>query len=141
MDYGSVRGDGHNLEVEEGVGKKSSIDDENSTNEQFGENKTSGKVKHISCEDKDCTKKFTVQRLMRKHMLSEHDVGVSQENKDRYVCGECGRKCMNAYNLENHIAAHNRTYDCEQCGKQLKSKAGLYYHIKNHKGVRDYKCN
>ena len=44
MDPGSVRGDGHNLEVEEGVGKKSSIDDdriENSTNESFGEDKNS----------------------------------------------------------------------------------------------------
>merc|ERR1719334_3062135 len=71
-----------------------------------------GKVKRFICEDKDCSKKFTVRRLMRKHMFLEHGLEVSELNKDKYVCGECGRNCMNRYNLENHIAAYNCKYDC-----------------------------
>ena len=149
MDPGSLRGDGHSLKDEEGVGEKPSISDvgiDNSTNEHFGENKILdtlkkpqrfpcglcrqtlktdkalqrhrykihikekrkiGKVKRFICEDKDCRKKFTVRRLMRKHMLLEHGLEVSELNKDKYVCGECGRNCMNRYNLEHHIAANN----------------------------------
>ena len=62
-------------------------------------------------------------------MLLEHGLEVSELNKDKYVCGECGRNCMNRYNLENYIAAYNCKYDCERCGKKLQTRKGFKYHI------------
>ena len=41
---------------------------------------------------------------MRKVMILEDGIEVSEVNKDKYVCVECGSNCLKRYNLENHIA-------------------------------------
>lgn len=103
---------------------------------------TKNSKKLFSCEHKGCAEIFVLRKQLWSHMLSAHGIDVSPENKDRYVCSDCGKKCLSKHEFEKHIVKHTdkKEFVCMECGKQFKGESGLKIHMKRHQGIFDHKC-
>ena len=99
--------------------------------------------KKFSCEHDGCSEVFQLRKLLWSHMMSEHGVDMSAENKERYNCSECGKKCLSKHDLEKHGLKHTnqKNFVCMECGKQFKGEGGLKVHMKRHQGIFDNKCD
>ena len=108
-------------------------------------------VKNFSC--KDCGKKFTADRNMKRHIYTVHE-----GHKD-YKCKHCNQYFGLKQVMERHIEnAHNnqtevivkldpkikikiKNHKCEVCGKSFTQVANLKKHIDDvHLKIKDYLC-
>ena len=112
MDSGSLRGDGHNLEVEEGVGKKSSTD----------------------CEQ--CGKKFK-SRIGLKYHINNHK-GVRDYKCNICEADYTTAAALSVHKIAKHSA--RQIFKCPECGKEFPYKGSLVIHRKIHTGEKKHHC-
>merc|ERR1719319_216468 len=95
---------------------------------------------------------------------AKEDTAVKEEeefvNKERLICGVCGRLCNSKQSLEDHTESHRRKkkkkyipketkktvpvdglYSCPLCPKQFKVKRKLWKHKSIKHGKVSYDCN
>lgn len=70
-----------------------------------------------------CGKKFSLQRLLNRHMKCHSDV-------KRYSCAFCGKGFNDTFDLKRHIRTHSgvRPYKCAHCEKSFTQRCSLESH-------------
>lgn len=70
-----------------------------------------------------CGKKFSLQRLLNRHMKCHSDV-------KRYSCAYCGKGFNDTFDLKRHIRTHSgvRPYKCAHCEKSFTQRCSLESH-------------
>lgn len=70
-----------------------------------------------------CGKKFSLQRLLNRHMKCHSDV-------KRYSCPYCGKGFNDTFDLKRHIRTHSgvRPYKCQHCEKSFTQRCSLESH-------------
>jgi hypothetical protein len=70
-----------------------------------------------------CGKKFSLQRLLNRHMKCHSDV-------KRYSCAYCGKGFNDTFDLKRHIRTHSgvRPYKCSHCEKSFTQRCSLESH-------------
>jgi len=84
-----------------------------------------------------CSKAFTLQRLLNRHMKCHSDV-------KRYLCTFCGKGFNDTFDLKRHTRTHTgvRPYKCNLCEKSFTQRCSLESHCLKVHGVAhqyDYK--
>lgn len=120
--------------------EKALIRHKNKTHSIYKDKKES---KQFYCDIGGCEEVFILRKLLWNHMLTDHGIDISPENKERFVCPVCGKKCPSKHDLEKHVLKHTnqKNFVCVECGKQFKGETGLKVHIKRHQGIFDHKCD
>jgi len=77
-----------------------------------------------------CSKKFTLQRLLNRHMKCHSDV-------KRYLCTFCGKGFNDTFDLKRHTRTHTgvRPYRCVMCEKSFTQRCSLESHCLKVHGV------
>ncbi|CAM1314902.1 OVOL1 (predicted) [Pycnogonum litorale] len=72
---------------------------------------------------KICTKAFSLQRLLNRHMKCHSDV-------KRYLCTFCGKGFNDTFDLKRHTRTHTgvRPYKCNLCEKSFTQRCSLESH-------------
>ncbi|XP_043219812.1 uncharacterized protein LOC122380596 [Amphibalanus amphitrite] len=78
-----------------------------------------------------CSKKFTLQRLLNRHMKCHSDV-------KRYLCTFCGKGFNDTFDLKRHTRTHTgvRPYRCVMCEKSFTQRCSLESHCLKVHGVQ-----
>lgn len=84
---------------------------------------------HLAC--KICSKPFTLQRLLNRHMKCHSDV-------KRYICTFCGKGFNDTFDLKRHTRTHTgvRPYKCNLCEKSFTQRCSLESHCLKVHGVQ-----
>jgi len=77
-----------------------------------------------------CSKSFTLQRLLNRHMKCHSDV-------KRYLCTFCGKGFNDTFDLKRHTRTHTgvRPYKCALCEKSFTQRCSLESHCLKVHGV------
>jgi ovo-like protein len=77
-----------------------------------------------------CSKAFTLQRLLNRHMKCHSDV-------KRYLCTFCGKGFNDTFDLKRHTRTHTgvRPYKCNLCEKSFTQRCSLESHCLKVHGV------
>nr|CAG4649975.1 EOG090X020Y [Sida crystallina] len=77
-----------------------------------------------------CSKSFTLQRLLNRHMKCHSDV-------KRYLCSFCGKGFNDTFDLKRHTRTHTgvRPYKCALCEKSFTQRCSLESHCLKVHGV------
>ncbi|KAE8753192.1 hypothetical protein FOCC_FOCC000115 [Frankliniella occidentalis] len=88
-----------------------------------------GKPTRFSCHL--CTKSFSLQRLLNRHMKCHSDV-------KRYLCTFCGKGFNDTFDLKRHTRTHTgvRPYKCNLCEKSFTQRCSLESHCLKVHGVQ-----
>nr|CAG4643758.1 EOG090X020Y [Lepidurus arcticus] len=81
-----------------------------------------------------CSKSFSLQRLLNRHMKCHSDV-------KRYLCTFCGKGFNDTFDLKRHTRTHTgvRPYKCALCEKSFTQRCSLESHcLKVHGVQHDY---
>ncbi|CAG9091172.1 unnamed protein product [Plutella xylostella] len=78
-----------------------------------------------------CSKSFTLQRLLNRHMKCHSDV-------KRYLCTFCGKGFNDTFDLKRHTRTHTgvRPYKCNLCEKSFTQRCSLESHCLKVHGVQ-----
>lgn len=78
-----------------------------------------------------CSKHFTLQRLLNRHMKCHSDV-------KRYLCTFCGKGFNDTFDLKRHTRTHTgvRPYKCNLCEKSFTQRCSLESHCLKVHGVQ-----
>ncbi|XP_060812593.1 transcriptional regulator ovo isoform X2 [Bombus pascuorum] len=78
-----------------------------------------------------CTKNFSLQRLLNRHMKCHSDV-------KRYLCTFCGKGFNDTFDLKRHTRTHTgvRPYKCNLCEKSFTQRCSLESHCLKVHGVQ-----
>ncbi|XP_018900693.1 uncharacterized protein ovo isoform X2 [Bemisia tabaci] len=78
-----------------------------------------------------CTKSFSLQRLLNRHMKCHSDV-------KRYLCTFCGKGFNDTFDLKRHTRTHTgvRPYKCNLCEKSFTQRCSLESHCLKVHGVQ-----
>lgn len=78
-----------------------------------------------------CSKNFTLQRLLNRHMKCHSDV-------KRYLCTFCGKGFNDTFDLKRHTRTHTgvRPYKCNLCEKSFTQRCSLESHCLKVHGVQ-----
>lgn len=78
-----------------------------------------------------CSKAFTLQRLLNRHMKCHSDV-------KRYLCTFCGKGFNDTFDLKRHTRTHTgvRPYKCNLCEKSFTQRCSLESHCLKVHGVQ-----
>lgn len=78
-----------------------------------------------------CSKNFTLQRLLNRHMKCHSDV-------KRYLCTFCGKGFNDTFDLKRHTRTHTgvRPYKCKLCEKSFTQRCSLESHCLKVHGVQ-----
>lgn len=78
-----------------------------------------------------CSKSFTLQRLLNRHMKCHSDV-------KRYLCTFCGKGFNDTFDLKRHTRTHTgvRPYKCSLCEKSFTQRCSLESHCLKVHGVQ-----
>lgn len=96
------------------------------------------KLPPIICEEDQrmfmcrvCSKKFTLQRLLNRHMKCHSDV-------KRFLCTFCGKGFNDTFDLKRHTRTHTgvRPYRCIMCDKSFTQRCSLESHCLKVHGVQ-----
>ncbi|XP_063707367.1 transcriptional regulator ovo isoform X2 [Culicoides brevitarsis] len=94
-------------------------------------------VQHVQDEEgsrfvcRICSKAFTLQRLLNRHMKCHSDV-------KRYLCTFCGKGFNDTFDLKRHTRTHTgvRPYKCNLCEKSFTQRCSLESHCLKVHGVQ-----
>lgn len=94
-------------------------------------------VQHVQDEEgsrfvcRICSKSFTLQRLLNRHMKCHSDV-------KRYLCTFCGKGFNDTFDLKRHTRTHTgvRPYKCNLCEKSFTQRCSLESHCLKVHGVQ-----
>ena len=94
-----------------------------------GSNNAGSACNHVDQSNNDplkcsvCGKKFSLQRLLNRHMKCHSDV-------KRYSCAYCGKGFNDTFDLKRHIRTHSgvRPYKCAHCEKSFTQRCSLESH-------------
>lgn len=81
-----------------------------------------------------CTKSFTLQRLLNRHMKCHSEI-------KRYLCTFCGKGFNDTFDLKRHTRTHTgvRPYKCNLCEKSFTQRCSLESHcLKVHSVQHQY---
>uniref|UniRef100_A0A6A7G351 Protein ovo-like isoform X1 n=3 Tax=Hirondellea gigas TaxID=1518452 RepID=A0A6A7G351_9CRUS len=83
----------------------------------------------LSC--RICSKVFTLQRLLNRHMKCHSDI-------KRYLCCFCGKGFNDTFDLKRHTRTHTgvRPYKCNLCEKSFTQRCSLESHCLKVHGVQ-----
>ncbi|XP_059487066.1 transcriptional regulator ovo isoform X2 [Neocloeon triangulifer] len=78
-----------------------------------------------------CSKTFTLQRLLNRHMKCHSDI-------KRYLCTFCGKGFNDTFDLKRHTRTHTgvRPYKCNLCEKSFTQRCSLESHCLKVHGVQ-----
>ncbi|XP_070491360.1 transcriptional regulator ovo-like isoform X2 [Chironomus tepperi] len=78
-----------------------------------------------------CSKHFTLQRLLNRHMKCHSDI-------KRYLCTFCGKGFNDTFDLKRHTRTHTgvRPYKCNLCEKSFTQRCSLESHCLKVHGVQ-----
>ncbi|KAB7496040.1 Protein ovo [Armadillidium nasatum] len=78
-----------------------------------------------------CSKVFSLQRLLNRHMKCHSDV-------KRYLCTFCGKGFNDTFDLKRHTRTHTgvRPYKCNLCEKSFTQRCSLESHCLKVHGVQ-----
>lgn len=78
-----------------------------------------------------CSKSFTLQRLLNRHMKCHSDI-------KRYLCTFCGKGFNDTFDLKRHTRTHTgvRPYKCNLCEKSFTQRCSLESHCLKVHGVQ-----
>ena len=78
-----------------------------------------------------CSKHFTLQRLLNRHMKCHSDI-------KRYLCTFCGKGFNDTFDLKRHTRTHTgvRPYKCNLCEKSFTQRCSLESHCLKVNGVQ-----
>ncbi|CAG9840427.1 unnamed protein product [Diabrotica balteata] len=85
-----------------------------------------------------CDVTFPYKKNLAVHNEHFHSV----EEKDKFLCNECGKVFTSQQLFRLHAETHAEgRYICSVCGKVFKKKAGLNIHARVHTGEKPCKCH
>ncbi|KAL0269027.1 UNVERIFIED_CONTAM: hypothetical protein PYX00_010771 [Menopon gallinae] len=104
------------------------LDDKQKSNKVAITKKENGETK-FSC--RVCSKSFSLQRLLNRHMKCHSDV-------KRYLCTFCGKGFNDTFDLKRHTRTHTgvRPYKCNLCEKSFTQRCSLESHCLKVHGVQ-----
>ncbi|XP_050416034.1 uncharacterized protein LOC126829911 [Patella vulgata] len=85
-----------------------------------------------------CTKSFTSNSLLQKHLKSHMNIDVVK----KFPCSICDHVSLTANHLRQHMRIHSgvRPYKCDVCDKSFNQKPNLTRHVRIHTGEKPYIC-